>query len=83
VSDASEHPVQDDEDAVAEAVKEYVRRHPESMDTVEGIAEWWIPGRVRHPTLQVLKKVLDRLTAEGVLNRVQRGERAHYRARRP
>jgi hypothetical protein len=81
--DAPEHDsAQDEETAIAEAVRDYVRRHPESMDSVEGIAHWWIPDNIRRPTLGVLRRVLDRLVAEGVLNRVLQSEHAHYRASR-
>jgi len=68
--------------ALAEAVREYLRRHPQSMDTVEGIAEWWIPSSTMQITAPVLRRVLDRLTQDGFLERVGFREHAHYRARR-
>lgn len=70
------------EKALAEAVKDYVKKHPQSMDTVEGIAEWWIPGAGKSVTLTRLRRVLERLADEGFLDRVGHGEYAHYRARR-
>jgi hypothetical protein len=84
LSDVPEQVRTRDEDAVlAQAVRDYVSGHPSAMDTVEGIAEWWIPGNIRPFTTEVLKRVLDRLTAEGVLNRIRRGAQVHYRAARP
>ena len=74
--------LEQEEAVLAEAVKAHVSRHPQSMDTVEGISEWWIPDSVRRPTLPALLRVLQKLSDEGVLDRVVRGELVHYRARR-
>lgn len=71
-----------DEATLAEAVTEYVKKHPQSMDTAEGIAEWWIPSGGNCVNLQALRRVLEKMTEQGILDRVGSGEYAHYRARR-
>lgn len=67
---------------LAEAVREYLRKHPQSMDTAEGIGEWWIAAGERPSSPLDLRRVLDSLTEQGVLERVGRGDYAHYRAKR-
>ncbi|HEX3436594.1 MAG TPA: hypothetical protein VHT24_07475 [Pseudacidobacterium sp.] len=67
---------------LAGAVMEYLSNHPRSMDTAEGIAEWWIPATNRPVNLAHLQCVLDHLTEQGVLERVGSGKHAHYRAKR-
>jgi hypothetical protein len=63
---------------MTEFVIAYFTEHPRAMDTVAGIADWWMPERVR-PDQVVMRKVLDRLTQDGLLERIGNGDYAHYR----
>lgn len=69
------------ESQMSKSVIDYVIRHPQAMDTVEGIASWWIAGSkgVDHGILQ---RVLDQLAAGGVLEKLGTANRTHYRLRK-
>ena len=73
-------PVDDEgqEAVMTEFVMAYFNQHPLAMDTVEGIVEWWMPDMIR-PDQTAMRKVLDRLTERGILERIGAGEYAHYR----
>lgn len=62
----------------AEFVMAYFAKHPRAMDTVAGIAEWWMPEGIR-PDHDLMRKVLELLAQRGLLERVGSGEYAHYR----
>jgi len=64
------------------AVLAYLQEHPHAMDTLEGIAEWWIEReRIRFDVARVAG-ALARLVDRGVLERVGAGECALYRLSR-
>jgi hypothetical protein len=46
------------------AILNYVARHPEAKDTVEGIAEWWFEPPVR-PSVAEVKATLDQMVRRG------------------
>lgn len=69
------------ESGLAAAVMEYLAEHPQAMDTIEGIAGWWITQEP-HVDLQVLSRVLNRLRAEGILEAEGEGTQTRYRLRR-
>ena len=52
------------------------------MDTVEGIAEWWIGRAQLRTDVTLLADVLDQLTRHGVLEQVGEGDRRRYRLKR-
>jgi hypothetical protein len=67
---------------VDRAVLSYLADHPDAMDTLEGIAEWWIEReRIRLDVLAV-SRALGRLMDRGVIEKVGAGERALYRLTR-
>jgi hypothetical protein len=70
------------ESRVLEAVVDYVASHPQAMDTALGIAAWWIPGIAERADIRMVRRVLERLTETGVLERIGAGDRAHYRVRK-
>jgi len=53
---------------VAASLHEYVARHPEAADSIEGIRRWWLPPSVVASAADV-QAALDRLVAAGVLSR--------------
>lgn len=68
---------------IARAVLTYLRSFPEAQDTIDGIAEWWLPGQsVRsHPT--ILKGALNELVARGfILKHKGKDSQIHYRMNR-
>lgn len=52
------------------------------MDTLEGIAEWWLMRQRVRVDLEVLERVLRHLTAEGVLEQMGSGDQARFRLRK-
>jgi hypothetical protein len=57
----------------------YLAEHPEAMDTIEGIAEWWLMRQRIRVSLDALSRVLGRLTHDGLLEKIGEGENACYR----
>ncbi|QQP98128.1 hypothetical protein [Lysobacter enzymogenes] len=56
-----------DDREVESAVLAYLDRHPGASDTLDGIAQWWLP-RQRYVTARArIHGVLSRLVADGVL----------------
>lgn len=52
--------------AVADSLIEYVTRHPEAADSIEGIRRWWLPiGMVASAT--DVEVALNRLVLAGIL----------------
>jgi hypothetical protein len=64
---------------LASAVMEYLQRNPHATDTVKGIAEWWLDTRSE---LRVVRRVMDALAEQGLLERFGTGERVHYRLKK-
>jgi hypothetical protein len=69
----------DSEADLAKAVMKYLEEHPQAMDTLEGIAEWWVMRQKVRTDLEALTKVLDDLADQGLLERIGSGESARYR----
>ena len=65
-----------------EAVRQYLVVHPQAMDTLEGIAEWWLTRQDARVELETLARVLRDLTAEGVLEQMGSGDQARFRLRK-
>lgn len=53
---------------VAEAILRYLDDHPDAADTVDGIAQWWIPAHCRADR-QSVQSALTRLEALGAVRR--------------
>jgi hypothetical protein len=66
---------------LAEAVNEYLAQHPQAMDSLEGIAEWWLPQFAGHVDLNALARTLDAMVEQGVLEEVG-STRVSYRLKK-
>ncbi|HMD96324.1 MAG TPA: hypothetical protein VKM93_03200 [Terriglobia bacterium] len=66
---------------LAEAVSAYLAQHPQAMDSLEGIAEWWLPRSSGHVDLNALARTLDVMVEHGILEKVGTG-RVSYRLKR-
>jgi hypothetical protein len=64
---------------VAEAILAYLREHPAAMDSREAIAEWWIMRRIVRVEVETVGRVLERLTAAGLLEGLDVNGQRHYR----
>jgi hypothetical protein len=70
-----------DEDQVAAQILDYLKERPQAMDTLEGIAEWWLMRQRMRMDLAMLAHVLRRLTARGVLEELGPPDDPRYRLR--
>ena len=48
-------------------ILEYLAEHPNAMDTLEGIAGWWLERHRIRVSVEALSRVLERLVESGVL----------------
>ena len=62
-------------------ILDYLAEHPQAMDTVEGIAEWWILRHQARVVTARVARVLAQLTARGLLEKFGTGESSRYRLR--
>ena len=68
-----------DEDQVAAQILDYLKERPQAMDTLEGIAEWWLMRQRIRMDVAMLAHVLRRLTARGVLEELGPPDDPRYR----
>jgi len=64
-------------------VLEYLSQHPQAMDTLDGIAEWWIPRQHESIDRAELKNALHSLTAEGLLEELHSGSGTRFSIAKP
>jgi hypothetical protein len=67
---------------LSNAIREYIAAHPHAMDTLEGIAEWWMGASARCADFETLARVLERLVQQGLLEEIGSGPRKLYRPER-
>jgi Fe2+ or Zn2+ uptake regulation protein len=65
---------------VEQAILEYLRKHPDAQDTLDGIAEWWLPEENVKTRTATVEEALSQLVAKGLVS-ARRGTDAkiHYR----
>jgi hypothetical protein len=68
---------------LAEEILQYLIDHPNAQDTLKGIVTWWLLERtIRHRTALV-KEVLDKLVADGLVIAQQGSDfQTHYKMNR-
>ena len=66
------------EEKLSSAILRYLAENPRVMDTLEGIAEWWIARQQIRVEVSTLVRVLNRLTERGLLEVTGTGEYARY-----
>jgi len=64
---------------LAAAVMKYLAEHPKAVDTLEGIAEWWVMRQQARVDLDSLGRVLRLLAAQGLVEVDGEGDEARYR----
>ncbi len=67
---------------LAQLILGYLAEHPRAMDTVEGIAEWWVLRQQARLALHSVACALRQLTECGVLEQVGTGPASRYRLAR-
>jgi hypothetical protein len=81
---STNRPVRDQEleQDLVEGILLYLAEHPHSADTLEGIAEWWLPRQQVRTVVEQVASVLRRLTEQGLLEEIGAGPAARYRLKR-
>jgi Fe2+ or Zn2+ uptake regulation protein len=65
---------------IERTIMSYMLDHPEARDTLEGIAEWWIPSQEIKIQIQNVKHALSNLVEAGfILEKTMSDGRVHYR----
>lgn len=67
------------DDDVAAAILGYLEEHPHGMDTLEGIAEWWLSRQQIRVQVATVTRVLGRLTERGAVEVVSANGTRLYR----
>ena len=67
------------DDDVATAILGYLEEHPHGMDTLEGIAEWWLSRQQIRVTVATVTKDLLGLTERGAVEVVSANGHRLYR----
>jgi hypothetical protein len=63
---------------IAEAILGYLGEHPQAMDTLDGIAEWWLARYRVSYELEAVKRAVRHLTDEGLLEEIGGGQSPLY-----
>jgi len=66
------------EDELARSILNYLAEHPQATDTIEGIAEWWVMREQVRKDVELLQRVLRRLTQQGLLEEIHGGTQVRY-----
>ena len=70
------------ESTLEAAVLAYLEEHPRAMDSLGGIADWWIARQQIRVEIVALSRVLTKLVQQGVLERIASGEEELYRLKK-
>lgn len=67
-------------DDTASAIERYLFSRPEAVETVDGIARWWLHRQRLEDSLELVQSALDELVHRGVVERLtMAGGTAMYR----
>jgi hypothetical protein len=70
-------------DELAGLVLGYLRDHPRASDTLQGVAEWWIPRQQIVVDVMSLERALRALVERGLVEEVGMDGRPRYRLAHP
>jgi hypothetical protein len=70
-------------DSIADSILHYLEEHPQAMDTLEGIAGWWVQNNNAPLSMDALARVLDVLIERGDVQVVGTGAARRYRVGKP
>ncbi len=66
--------------SIANQIEGYLQKNPSAADSAEGIQRWWIQGW--EVSLDLVQQALDRLQAQGIIERTTIGGTTIYRRTR-
>ena len=55
-------------------IVEYLRRHPEAADTVDGILDWWLPAQRNENARNEIQHALREFVEQGLIEEVALGD---------
>ena len=67
---------------IAESILEYLKQHPASADTKEGIARWWVMQQHLQEQVLLVEAELDNLVKQGRIDHSVLAGRTIYRAKK-
>ena len=68
-------------DEICDELLEYLRTHPDAMDTLTGIADWWLPQGM-HVGIERVAQALRTLERRELIERIGSEDRPMFRLRR-
>ncbi|GJQ57406.1 MAG: hypothetical protein D8M57_19015 [Candidatus Scalindua sp. AMX11] len=57
------------QEEISKIIVDYIRKHPDARDTLEGITRWWLHLEKIESSVDDVSIVLERLIKEGVIER--------------
>ena len=69
------------EHRIQEELTSYWNSNPSAMDTLEGIATWWLPRHEARVGLKQIERALEQLEADGLIERTGDPTRPMFRLR--
>lgn len=72
-----------DRDEVAKRIMNYLHKHPDARDTLEGITRWWLGFEKIDESVDSVSKVIEGLIKKGLVKKEElQGGKAYYKIRR-
>ncbi len=65
------------------SIRAYLAECPQAMDTLEGIAAWWVLRQEIRLQVASVERAVRRLVSGGILEEVRTATGTRYRLRRP
>jgi len=69
-------------DALCDAILGYLHEHPNAMDSLTGIADWWLPRHRVHVVVERVAEALQALEARGLIERLGNERQPLFRLRK-
>lgn len=60
-------------ECIAHAIEDYLAAHPDGVDTVEGVACWWLPAMGVMATVETAEAALELMVERGTVCRQSSG----------
>jgi DNA-binding transcriptional regulator PaaX len=65
---------------ISQEILEYLRKHPDASDTLEGITEWWLLSQRIHYERKKVREAVSKLVDQGFLVEIKgKDSRVRYR----
>lgn len=75
---SNKHAVEYGEDELTEMILNYLAAHPDALDTLEGIAQWWLMHEHIRAEVERVISALQLLIEQGLVNEIRKGDLRLY-----